>query len=478
MVKKILNVYGYVKNTRLQTKLFTSFFLVAAITLLAGSVGWIVAGKLKSHLYEVGRVRLPGVYYTMKINDIVQEMRIAQFVLLDPDVSPGERSEQYTQIKHLRKRYQKTLSDYKPLLVTTEGKNLFADLTNALDQWERENSRFLELSCKLDTMDIANPVVLKKNIEQFRGDLYKLKSEVWYYIQTNSGLEDPGSAVQSSFGRWVDTFSSKNKKLQTLVNDIVPLHKKFYEAVHTIHKQVTLGRIQDATLSYFQDMVPAAEKMFVMFEQLRAMATKTESLYNAMNTQAKVRCFEKQQGVLALVNKIIDYNNKQADGAVASSMQSAHWAKINSTVGCVLGSAASLVFGILLTLYSTSILQKVNSSLTSDSHDLLVLSQDMDNRSTQLAGAAQEQTERLQTVSISLEEIAEAARENAQSCDEMSTLAQQAWHAAGRGNSEMEKMMMAINSIKLSADETATVVQNINSIAFHTKLPSTISRGV
>jgi len=469
IAKRIFSLFG---RFRLQTKLIGSFCVVAVITLLAGSIGWTVASKLTAHLFEVGKLRLPGVYNIMKINEHLESITIAQMVLMDPDANTLERTRQLDAIRDNHKAYTAALKNYRRFLRTDEEKQLYGRLRSALAAWEQENAVFLDHVRQLNSMDTENPLILKKNIEQFRGDLYKLKSQVSYLIQTNNRFEGGDDPEKTSFALWAKRCTTNNHELKKIITDILPLHETFYTGTAKIKKLVTLGQMQDAALAYFLEMIPAADSMFALFNRLRNEATKAEALYNTLRTQATVNCFEKHRVVKALVEQIIALNNRAANDAVAVSMENAHGAKISTMAGCILGTLLCLGFGAFLSIYISGNLNRVIETLKNDACSLSAVSQNITTGSHALAESAQDQAVKLEKTAASLEQLASILHDNADQSESASHISQETSHAAGQCNTEMNKMVQAIEQIKKSSDETASIVKTIDELSFKTKMLS------
>ena len=308
---------------RLRTKLLGSFAVIAGATLLTGAIGWSVAGMLSGHLVRVGTVRLAGMEHILRLSALLESIKSADMILLDANIAAGERQNQYRAIQAAMRDYALELERYDGLARTAEESELYRKLRAALAGWEKEHGRFLDLCRKLDVLAVHNPLRMKTDIEQFRGDLYKLQSQTSYLIQTNTvfdGGDDPG---RTHFGRWMREFSSGNRDLQRIVQEIEPQHQAFYGAVAKIKKLVSLGRMQEASISYFTEMAPAAEVMFGLFDRLRDKATEAEELYTRMGDQARGSIGDSQKEVRAALERLIGANKEAVTVSVAESLASA-----------------------------------------------------------------------------------------------------------------------------------------------------------
>ena len=470
--KFFMRLPAALSSMRLRTKLLGSFAIIACTTLLTGSIGWGVANRLSSHLVDVGTVRLTGIDNILRASAQLEAIKGSNMILLDTGIRREDRQNQYETIARARQAYAHELSLYAGLPRSDQENQLYEQLRAALAAWEKEHQRFLDLCRELDGLAVDNPLLMKTDVEQFRGDLYKLQSQTSYLIQTNTTFEGGDDPRQSHFGLWLDRFSSANPELQQTVLAIVPEHQKFYNAVARIKKQVTLGRLQDASIAFFTEMIPAAETMFILFDKLRTKATQAEELYTRMTVQARVSIFQQQQIVQGILEKLTDLNEQAAGAAVAQSLQSADWAKTNALIGCALGTLFSLLLGTLLSLHINGSLTSVMNGLQHGSHNLWETSVAIAGGSTELSRAAEMQAARLQESSSALEQITQTTRANADNSMAASHTARQAHESSTSGAVHMQDMLKVMEQIVASAGQCATIIQTINGLAFQTKMLS------
>ena len=313
---------------------------------------------------------------------------------------------------------------------------------------------------------------MKTDVEQFRGDLYKLQGQTSYLIQTNTIFEGGEDPRETDSGHWLGRFTTANPVLQQTVKAIVPEHEKFYSGVAKIKKQVMLGRIQDASLVFFGELMPAADTMFSLFDKLRLQASKAEELYTRMTVQARVSIFQRQRDVQNILEQLINLNEQAAAAAVAQSLQSAHWARTNALIGCALGALFSLLLGTLLSLHINGSLTQTISGLRLSSQTLRDTSLAMSASSADLYHAAEIQAARLQELSSALEQITHSTRSNADSSTAASRTARLAHESSEQGSKQMRSLLEVMHRIETSASQCASIVETINGLAFQTEMLS------
>ena len=465
-----LRIIQAIHGLRLRTKLIGSFCIVACTTLLTGSIGWTVATKLSNHLVEVGRERLPAVYNLMQAGQRLESIRSCQMAILDPNTPRAERSNLYAIIATHRKKYRSALGTYETCCHTEAERERLDSLQLLLQHWETQSDEFLSRAAELDQLDVANPLALKKNVEQFRGDLYKLQSQVSYLIQTNNSFEGGENPATSAFGKWATAFTTGNTDLAQIIADIIPHHETFYRATAKIKQQVSLGQLQDASLTYFLELIPAADAMFQHYDQLRTHATKAEQVYAAMTGHGRADLFPAQQRLSQLLAEIIRLNDAKVDMSVNASIESARWARMNALVGCLIGTCISIALGICLSFSITRILNRVITGLKQEAGHLASISAAMSTAAAALSDAAHEQSSGFHQTATGMETIAAASENNSRCSNQASEKSDEARTLAAKGNDAMQRMLVTMEQIKTTADQNADINNAIDAIAFKTKV--------
>lgn len=138
------------------------------------------------------------------------------------------------------------------------------------------------------------------------------------------------------------------------------------------------------------------------------------------------------------------------------------------------GSAASilivLVFGYFISGLISRPLQKVIEQLGNVSIRMNAGVEQVSGSSRQLASSASNQASGLEETAAALEEVSSVAKQNAESSKEAHRLTSDVEEVSLQGMSAMERMVEAIENIKVSAEETAGIVKIIDDIAFQTNL--------
>ena len=335
------------KNVKLMTKLIGCFFIVVLITLVIGFVGLSSINNLDGNLVEISKVRLPSIKNLLIMGWQMEDMTKVQRTLLDPNLSIDVRKQLYKGFAEAQKRYKTAWDLYEPLPRTQEEARLWKEFVAAWQEVKKGNGTFFQFCAELDKTDILNPMALRARIEAFRGDHYSLMEKTLLMILTGKKFNGGDSALACHFGKWMETFKTKNPALLASLGDISSYHDKLHQTVGEIKDLVNQGDIAEARNVFNRKMAPAAEQVFTHFGAMLAEATKAEGIFNQMTHYAMVTTLEKHELSNSLIEDIIAAN----EGAVAQEEKLARADSGNAKMTVVLGMIAGFIAALTLAIY-------------------------------------------------------------------------------------------------------------------------------
>ncbi len=137
-------------------------------------------------------------------------------------------------------------------------------------------------------------------------------------------------------------------------------------------------------------------------------------------------------------------------------------------------SIATVVISMVVWFFvSTSLTSKIRNvvkKILENSATMATSTSEMSTASNRLAEGASSQAAGLEEASSSLEEVSSMTRQNADNASEANGLSKNTFESAETGSKAMDKMNVAIESIRASSDETAKIIKVIDEIAFQTNL--------
>ncbi len=197
---------------------------------------------------------------------------------------------------------------------------------------------------------------------------------------------------------------------------------------------------------------------------------KTDENYQAMVKQALDTIGVSFGAAESLLNRLVEINEAVAKVESEASEKQGAFLKLLSLVATIAGVVAALALGILISRKLASSLNLIAETLNSGADQVKSASSQVAQSSQSMAEGASEQASSLEETSASLEEMASMVRQNADNTDQAAQLMDESNGHVIEGTQLMKEMVVAIEAIKKSSDETAKIVRTIDEVAFQTNL--------
>jgi methyl-accepting chemotaxis protein len=496
------------KNLKLMVKLMGGFILVALITFAVGISGWIGLSVVTASVEEIGEVRLPAVANLERIAKEIESIRVAQRTMLNPALPLAERQKQLTNIEAARGRYKTAWDAYAALPRGTEESTIWGEFEQAIKAWAGENNLFNEMQGKLVNSGILNPTALRKDLEKFRGDHYKVMSQIPAAVQFHTQFDGGEDSTKCAFGQWLNTNKIDNPTIKAILTDVAKPHDSFHEAVAQIKRLAARGEDEQAWNAYENKLAPLAGKVFEQFDKLRAIADESETILSAMDQQAMVVAREKQIVALGILAKLLALTEVASNESRIRATDEASWSATISVTGMIIGVAVALVLGYLLAKSITgpvlkgvelaSRLAEGDLSATVDvdqkdeigilagalknmsrrlgnvvrdvqdaSDNVAAGSEELSASSESLSQGATEQAASIEEISSSMEQMTSNISQNAENAKETERLASQSATEAKQSGEAVDKTVHAMNSIAEKISIVEEIARQTNLLALN-----------
>jgi methyl-accepting chemotaxis protein len=146
----------------------------------------------------------------------------------------------------------------------------------------------------------------------------------------------------------------------------------------------------------------------------------------------------------------------------------------SATAIILIGLALAMVCGLGLAWFITRganrVLSRVSASLKDGAGQVVSAAGQVSSASQSLAEGASEQAASLEETSSSLEELASMTGRNSENAQKANDLAKLARTSADKGVENMQAMTIAVEAIKVSADDISKIIKTIDEIAFQTNI--------
>ncbi|MEN6498228.1 MAG: methyl-accepting chemotaxis protein [Thermoguttaceae bacterium] len=339
------------------TKVLAGFVVAIVITVVVGGAGYWGISTLGGHVLEIGDVRLPSVAAIQRIKSGSDQIKTVQRTLLNLALAPEIRKRQHDIAAKAREDYMAAWKAYELLPQTPEQASLWKELVPAWEEWRGENNEFFRLMTELDNLNLGDSNALRKNLETFRGDHYKLSVQIAELLRDKRMFEGGEDHTRCNFGRWMATQKSTNPELLALIKHAEEPHKHFHDVVKKIKQLVSEGNGQAAEKLHKEELAPAMEKTFAQLDGLRELSAKAEDLAAKAEHQVMEVCRAGQLKTNDLLDKLVKLNEDGAAEAVSQAESDAAFSFVVIFLAVGLGAAGMLVLGFVLAKSIAKVLQ-------------------------------------------------------------------------------------------------------------------------
>ncbi len=458
------------KQVSLKVKLIGGFAVVALICLVVGFTGWLGVGKVGTGLEEISGVRMPAVESLLTISWGMEKLRVSQRTLLNPDLDTASIQRQFDNVAKARELYGEAWKVYEALPKTADQEKIWQDFVKAVGEWKIVNDKFFAEAEELAKADIGNPMALRRDLQRFQGDHYKLLCNTIKLIMTGQSFEGGEDDQKCNFGQWKVSYVRSNAAMKAALEESTTYHQQFHAGVAKIKGLVAAQQIEEAKAVLLNELEPMAEKTFGIFDKMLAESARVEGILASMNQDSMVEAREKQDLALSLLNQLVQANEKMAEDSRQSAMSSATLAKGVALAGMFIGFFVALILGVVLSLSINRPLQRVIEELTAGADQVSSASQQVSGASQQLAEGASEQAAAIEETSSSLEEMTSMTRQNADNADQANMLMAEAGSVALKASDSMTSLTRSMDEISRASEDTSKIVKTIDEIAFQTNL--------
>jgi methyl-accepting chemotaxis protein len=486
------------KDVKLGIKLLGGFLLVALLTLAVGALGIVEIRGLGDRLRNVGQEQLPAVACLGAVKAEFRTINQSLRTLLSPNLDSKGRDSQYANIQAARERYKAQARAYEALDLPREQAALWKDFLAAMERAAAVNNKAVALSRRIQELDIANPDALEAQLLRFRGDHYKLATDVAELLLTGRSFEGGGDATACGFGHFQAAFQTRNPRLSGLMEQVRQDHAAFHQGVAEIKRLAAAGDRQEATRLLTGQVLPSARKTLAVFDEMGQEVAAARQTFAEMTTLLLGEGRDRMNEAVAILDKAVDLTAKAADAEVAQARTAAARSQAVALAVVLSGVLLAIVLGLFLTraitrpvakgvefakamargdfTHTLDIDQKdeigalakalndmvhrlrgIVAEVQSATVNVASGSEELSSSSQSLSQGATEQAAAVEEVSSSMEQMAANIRQNADNARQTESIAQQAAKDAEEGGAAVNQAVAAMKNIA----EKITVIEEI-----------------
>ncbi|NDY57599.1 methyl-accepting chemotaxis protein [Desulfovibrio sulfodismutans] len=461
------------KNLALGTKLVGAFVLVSLLTILVGIMGLRGLGDVTGRLRAITDENAPAREALQGINQAAESLRVAQRTLLIQNLDQQTRDRQYANMDRTLAQARSAFAVFDKKARTPSEDALWRRFGETWTQWLAINEAAMSASRRLDATGILDPTELRRKMELFRADHYRLLNSLNELLLIDKSFDGGTDPTACNFGRWLagGASSIKNPAIQGALREIIPFHNQFHAAIKRIKDMAASGVSRQDILRFYQDeaMAPVG-KTFEIFQKLSQEVDVSEKQYQVVSQEVMVALLEKQRQTLELLGQLLESNTTDSRQAEIQANEAATSARAVSITGMALGAVLALALGVLLARAITRpILQAVRVAQNISRGDLTT-EPDIRQKDEigQLADALRDMITRLRET---VREVLTGAENTASGSEELSSAAQDISHGASEQAASVEE-------VSSSMEQMASAIRQNSETALRTeKMAMTAAAG-
>ncbi|MDQ7830424.1 MAG: methyl-accepting chemotaxis protein [Desulfovibrionaceae bacterium] len=452
------------KNLALGTKLVGAFVLVSLLTVLVGIMGLRGLGDVTGRMQAITGENAPAREALQGITLAAESLRVAQRTLLIQNLDQQSRDRQYANMERTLAQARSFLETFHKKPKSPSEETLWKRFGETWTQWLAINKTAMAASRRLDATGILDPTELRRKMELFRADHYRLLNSLDELLLIDKPFDGGTDPTACNFGRWLagEAASIKNPAIQGALREIIPFHNQFHAAVKRIKDMAAAGTARQDILRFYQaEAMAPVGKTFEIFQKLSQEVDVSEKQYQAVFQEVMVALLEKQRQTLELLGQLLESNTTDSRRAEVQANEAATSARAVSITGMALGAILALTLGVLLSRAITRpILQAVRVAQNISRGDLTT-EPDIRQKDEigQLADALRDMITRLREI---VREVLTGAENTASGSEELSSAAQDISHGAS-------EQAAAVEEVSSSMEQMAAAIRQNSDTALRTE---------
>ncbi len=454
------------KNFKIGQKIITGFSLIGIVALVVGIVGFVALRNVSSDFYKVADEEMPSVVQMGEIELGLENVMVAFRTLLNQNLSDEEKKRELKLIEAGRQRYGRAMENFTAIPMSSETEMVYGQFEESMDELRESNERFQNLLDETMEMDIAYPMKMLKDMQQYEKDHFATMLRVTDALFSGIPFDGDDNHRDCSLGGWMSSFRTQNSVLNTALSGLHEPHVQFHKSVGVLMSHLHQENSAAAQNVYIQQIIPAAEKVQRQFEIINGEVEEAVKLTNQMQELLINEGQIKHNEVRNLIGQLNTINIREARESVASGASVISSSNILILVTVLLGLGIAAFLSILITRAITSginrgvnFAEKITAGdLSSDVDDDLLAQKD---EVGQLSRALQQMTEKLRNIIGdilgSTNNIASASLQISGTSQEMSQGASEQASSAEEVSSSMEQMVANVQQNTDNALQTEKI---------------------
>jgi methyl-accepting chemotaxis protein len=213
----------------------------------------------------------------------------------------------------------------------------------------QNQQRNFELARQWEQSGIDDPSAMRQKLDRFRGDHYKLLTNVQDLILYGKPFQGGDDAAACGFGKWLhgDGRNVTNPVFRKALLEIGPIHDKLHQGVDRIKKLAARGASREEMAKLALDEIQKpVEQTIALFNLMADEMARVEAICAKMRHEAMQTVREKQEKCFALLDKLLAITTEEAQQSKLQGEATAARARIMSLSGVGVGVLLAVLLGV------------------------------------------------------------------------------------------------------------------------------------
>jgi len=451
-------------------KLIGSSVLATVLAVVIGWMGVSCAKRLGKGVDEIGLIQMPRIMALAESEYYLEQLVKEQRTLLYPELTVEERAAARAAFFKHREAYRASMAVYNSFPKTEEETALYATFKDRAKTWADANDVFFEAHDEMVASGVTNPAEVARLMEGFIGDHFHGILSVSESIAEGEPLDKGRDPKTCPYGVWLQDAEQRYPQLARFIRNSHEAHDAYHAAADAVALALIEAPNNPESAEYLAWMKAAMGDVFKCFDLIRQQAdialVKRSVMSNAvLGDGARLR-----EATMEVLDALVATSDSFANAAVEKAKKDRARVEWMMWATMLFGGLATLLVGTTLALTLSRKIRRSIGSMESGAQQVSTAVAQVTGNSQSLAESASEQAASLEEISASISEMNALTKANEEGSLACQNMTKNVTEHVESGVEAVEQMNSSIERIKVSADETAKIVQSIDEIAFQTNI--------
>lgn len=335
-------------HMRMKKKLVSGFAIVAGICAFVGLVGLFGVSQLGGRVKAVGGESLPAIESILLLKESQSAIKASERTLLNPALLLADRTLEYQKIEDAFGRADEAIRAYQATGRGSSSDAQWKSFSEAWAAWRADLQAFLDISRKVDQLQIQNPQKLAMDVERNFGQYKAWAAESVKAVLERSEFRGNLDPEKSPFGIWLKSLNLANNDAGKAVGQLQEQLQAVYRSVGSIADFLAIQEYDLARDVYTGEVLPSIEGIQMYVDNLLKPVDESLALFHQMSEHERNRTSVSLQPVEEHLTEIVAETNGEVASVLKQGSRLSYTVTGIVLIVIVLGVIAALSLGLLI----------------------------------------------------------------------------------------------------------------------------------